>query len=344
MRTGSYVFLATLGATTCVAQAETIRLANGDVVTGAVTATTDTAITLEHPALGNITIARTAIAEIAASSAGVAGVVAPTGSDAPPAPQPPATAAPVPGPAGAAAGVNTTPSPETPSAEPRGLFGTGLFRGWDMQLTAGINGTAGNSDTVSAVAKFKASFEDAENRWLWDNSYFLTNETGERSQNEFRSELTRDWLIPGSPWFYFLRGIYEYDEFEDWQHRASGFAGVGYTFIKQDKFELNGRIGAGLTKEFKGDRELTPEALVGATLVRYRLTPNQTISGSATFFPALDELGEFRLTTGLEYELKLNTADGLSFKIGIENEYESDVDEDESNNDLKYYGALVYDF
>jgi hypothetical protein len=58
----------------------------------------------------------------------------------------------------------------------------------------------------------------------------------------------------------------------------------------------------------------------------------------------LDEPGEFRSVSTAEWVIALGKADGLSFKLGLENEYESDVGRDTESNDLSYYGALVFDF
>lgn len=310
------------------ALADSVTLRSGDTLVGQVVEQTDAHVVVEHPVLGKLTIAAADVQAVAL--------------DAPAADQAPAQPA--------AVEVEAAPAPAAempaPAAEPKELIESepSFFEGWDASLGLGFSGTDGNSETTSLNAEFKAQREDEEDRWIFRSAYFTGSNDGETNKNEFISELTKDWLMPDSPWLYFAQGKYQYDQFQSWKHRVSGFGGLGYEFIKSDDLEIIGRLGAGLTKELDGERNLTPEALVGASVVKWNVTDNQTISAGATLYPAMDNLGEYRAIGNVEWKIKIDDADGLSLKFGLENEYESDVDAGTKHNDLKYYGALVFDF
>src|SRR5699024_718144 len=124
--------------------------------------------------------------------------------------------------------------------------------------------------------------------------YFFNSSDGETTQNQFSAELEHDWLNPDSPWFYFASGRYEYDEFQNWKSRISAYGGVGYTFIKTKELEVLGRAGFGATKNLGGNHDLIPEAMLGASVVKWHITPNQTLALSNTIYPALSHLGRFR--------------------------------------------------
>ena len=47
---------------------------------------------------------------------------------------------------------------------------------------------------------------------------------------------------------------------------------------------------------------------------------------------------------GADWKIRLDDAEGLSFKLGLEHEYETDVEDGDERNDLYYYGAVVLDF
>lgn len=319
------------------AAADTVKLANGDVVTGTVVEQTDAGVTLDHAVLGRMTLAAAQVAEVARGASAPAAVAAEaTGSgtaatEATPNPQPP----------GAASAVATAASP---ADLPRGWFGTSLFRGWKTSLAAGFSGSAGNTEGNSVNAQFKMAYEDDRDRIVWDNTYFLKTQSGERSQNEFKTDLVRDWFIPDSKWFWFASAGYQFDDFKAWEHRASVFGGPGYTWVKNDDLEFLTRFGAGVTYEAGQVDELTPEALIGAAIVKWNITETQTLSASNTFYPSFRALGEFRNVTSLEWKVKLDGASGLSLKLGLENEYESAPDDGDEANDIKYFGALVVDF
>ncbi|MFW6058984.1 MAG: DUF481 domain-containing protein [Phycisphaeraceae bacterium] len=220
-----------------------------------------------------------------------------------------------------------------------------LFADWDFSLSAGFAGSEGNSVSRSFNFQFKATQEDEHKRWLFDNKYFYGSSDGTTNQNEFNSTLTRDWLEPDEPVFYFAKGIYDYDQFEPWKHRASAFGGAGYEFIKRDDLALVGRLGAGVTKEF-GDEadELRPEGLIGLELLRWHITETQNLTAATTLYPDLGDFPESRIVSNVEWTVDLDQADGLKLKLGLAHEYESETEGDAKHNDLKYYGALTFDF
>ena len=219
-----------------------------------------------------------------------------------------------------------------------------FLEGWDSQVELGLTGTSGNSNVASFRGAFKAKRETETERSVADAAYFVTENRNETTRNEFTAGLIHDRLLPESPWFLFVKGRYDFDQFRPWRHRLGGHGGLGLTFVKRDDLELNARLGGGLVKELDGERELRPEGLIGTGLVRWNLTEKQTLSVNASFFPDLAEWGEFRVLSNLDWKLKLDTASGLSLKIGIANEYESVTEHDAKHNDLKYYSALVVEF
>ena len=315
--------------------ADTVRLSNGDSLSGEVVGQSDESVILRHPVLGRVTLPLASVeaveidGEVAADPVQGERAAAVQGAEA----------------AGGGASLPVEPAAadELPEVE-TGLLGTGLFVGWDSSIEAGLSGTQGNNDNLSINAGFNSDYEDEEKRWIIDLQYFLARRGEARTQNEFRAEVTRDWLLPDSRWFYFAKGTFEYDEFENWETRAGLFGGVGYEFIKREDLVFVGRFGAGVSKEFGGQEELQPEALLGAMLVRWKITDGQELSAQATLFPDLAELGEYRATGGVEYKFKIEGTDDLSLKLGIQDEYDSDPADGDANNDLKYYGAVVYDF
>ena len=311
------------------AHAERVRLTNGDDLTGTIVEQTDDTVILQHPLLGPITLPADTVLSITPDP--------PTPPDA--AEVPPAQ----PVPADDASPPDAASQDELP-LNPTGLFGTGILTGWQHSLSIGVSGTDGNTDRFNFNAGLDSNFENPYHRWVFDASYFLAQDDGDNSQNEAHLGLNKDWLFPSTPWFYFAQAAYDYDDFEEWRQRASLFGGVGYTFIQRDSLEFVGRAGLGVNKEFGGDHELQPEALLGLDLIRWKINDAQTLTAGVTLYPDLGELGEYRATGNVEWKITVDAARNLSLKLGLEDEYESDPDGDDEHNDLKYYGALVLDF
>ncbi|MEX0886514.1 MAG: DUF481 domain-containing protein [Phycisphaeraceae bacterium] len=247
------------------------------------------------------------------------------------------------GPAALAQPADTTPAtPADPTlAEPAEQ---GFFAEWESRLSAGFSGSEGDTRTQSFNASLRTRQRTDERRIELEARYFFSQARSERDQNEFRFEGTHDWLLPGSPWFLFARVEYDYNEFRAWEQRAAAFGGFGYAFVDREDLELLGRAGAGATYEFRGGRKWTPEALLGASIAKWNITEHQTLTGSLTYYPNLEEVKQYRLDASLEWTVDVNTAEGLSLTLGLANQYESNPLDGGERNNLNYYAALNLDF
>ena len=226
-----------------------------------------------------------------------------------------------------------------------GLFGTSFLQGWTRSAEVGFSGSDGNSNNQNLRAALRLDYEDEHKRWKFSTRYLLNRADRETDDHNARAEVQRDWLRPGSRWFLWGSSRTDWDRFQSWESRVSGFGGVGHEIIQSEAFDLRGRLGAGVTKEFGDeDDDLTPEVLLGLNGF-WRISDEHSLGAHTVQFPSLDDISEFRNITGVDWQIKLTEAGGLSLTFGIENEYQSDVDDpDSKQNDLKYHGGLQLDF
>ena len=290
-----------------------VELSNGDTVEGFLVPTEETdedgnpQAILSHPVLGELTVPADAVVPEDSAIEGANGVVAD------------------------AANAMTQ------------VIDSVLFPGWDKSLSAGFNGRT-QTETLSLYANFETGVEDETRRWEVSADYFRSTEDGEATESNLIVRVDRDWLIPGEDYFFFARGTAEYDQFEAWEQRIGLYGGVGYQLIETDRHSLLGRVGVGAIYEFGGNEEFTTEALIGVEYA-YQITENQSFELRNTTYPSIDPFfSEFRNVTEANYRIQIAAGDGLSLKLGIYNEYESETQDGIDNNDLKYFGALVYDF
>jgi hypothetical protein len=224
--------------------------------------------------------------------------------------------------------------------EKPGLFGTQFMQGWNRSLGIGLTGSEGNTDESDLRIAFHLNTDTPDTRWKIDGAYKLSISERERD-DQFGSLLSRhDWLVEDSRWFAFTGAQYHYDEFEDWEHRLSAFAGPGYHIVEGEKMTLNGMFGLSATYEFGDKEQLRPEAMLGFEL-SWEPSEAQTLSLSNALFQQLDA-SEFRNRTRAQWKLRIMDSEHLSLGLGIDNEYDSDAD-DERNN-LKYWTSLDYNF
>ena len=296
-----------LACCTLGAQAARIELTNGDALSGRISAETDTAIQLEHPVLGSLRIDRAQIASLS------------NDGDQP---------------------TEDQPAAETPPDD--GFLRSGYLTGWSRDLTVGINGAEGNASNAKLHLDLAAEMENETDRWAFRAAYDGKSEDGETTENSFFATLDKDWLLPDSRMFWFARGRFDWDDFQDWDYRLGGYLGPGYQFIDNGTWNLRGRLGAGGSQTWGGEDEgFTPELLLGLD-IGWKISEQQSVKVSTTFYPDVDEFGEFRNISTLDW--RINISDfyrGVALKIGLSNEYQSLVAASDEHYDFKYHMGLL---
>ena len=289
------------------ALADEVRLSTGEVLHGTIVERNDTSVILDHPVLGRLVIP---VAQTAAASP---------------------TAEPTPAAATAPAAPVATPAPSP----------------WKFSAELGASGSSGNTDQSDLHAAIGALYEDDVRRLKADAGWATSKTDGDKTKNQQFVEATHDWLFNDSPWSVFATGRMDWDEFQDWDRRATVGGGVGYLAVKQDDLSVRLRAGLVFTREWGSsdpDREdWRPEGLLGAE-ANWKLNETNTIEAKATWYPDLHDTGEYRIVTSAAWSVKLSTESALSLKLGAEDEYDSHAEEPFDSNDFRWFAALLYEF
>ncbi|MFN3168118.1 MAG: YdiY family protein [Phycisphaeraceae bacterium] len=323
--------------------ADRVELTNGDTLTGEVVEHSDKGVVLKHPALGTIAIGADRVKSVLTDpdEPDLVPQAQPQPEPIGPASQTSPAARPKPGKADRVKDDAEQAAADQPDER------TALRRflaDWKSKLTLGLNGAGGQTDRQNYYVKFVTKYEQGRDRYTANAQWFYGTANGQRNQNQFHADFTRDWLQEDSPWFFFIKGQYRFDANRSWENRTSAFGGGGYTLAKTEDLELNTRVGFGGTYEYGEVNDFTPEALFGGSVVQWNLTERAAIAGSTTYYPSLEDAANFRIDSALEWTYKLDLAKGLSLKLGVENEYDSQTPNDAGHNDLRYYGAVVVSF
>jgi hypothetical protein len=229
-----------------------------------------------------------------------------------------------------------------PKAPSKGLFGTSFLAGWTRSFQLGVSGAQGNTRTNDVLAALDLDYEDEDKRWTFDAAYRFGRADGETNEHDAFALLRRDWLLRDSRWFFFADGRFDYDQFKSWTYRVNSSGGIGYEFLKGERFDLKGRVGPSLTKQF-AENDFYVEALVGIEAL-WKISKDHSLFFSNTIYPALNDLGEFRNLSALAWKWKLMEEPGLSLIAGVDNEYESSVESGLKHYDVKYSTSLGIDF
>ena len=325
------VIISIFNTDSAIAADVSIELTNGDKLTGEIIERTDSAIVMQHPTLGKLTIPLDKIDRnsLAQSNDVSKGVNLPMEEV-------------------ITADENTIQPLTQPIVQGLGFFDDIIFPGWRRHVGAGLAGSAGNSDSIAVNAALEAKIEDQEKRWDFSSTYFFGKTDGKTYKNRFNTLLTRDWLFSGSPWFASAHGRYEFSKFEDWAHRFGLFIGPGYQLIKTDEVSVLSRLGFGVTRTLGSENDdWSPELNLGLE-GNWAINNSHRIEAKTEIFPNLGDLGEFRAITSLVWITKISNDGAFKLNLGIQNEYDSESEsesgEEGKSNDFDYYARFGYDF
>ena len=215
---------------------------------------------------------------------------------------------------------------------------------WSLAFDFSTNTTSGstNEETTRLGTHIKRTLPNE--RIKFDGAYYHKKNKGKVSDNDFTIGVLKDWLNPGSRWFFFGTGRLDYDEFESWQKRAHMQVGPGYSFIESDDVLLSLRLGAGGRKEWGSQNDNVKfEGLTGIDF-EWKFTEKQTIETGIWFFPVLTDFDDYRTRSRLNWRYKLSKEMDLSLLLGVLHETQSIIDPGGDNNDTRVFTGIQFGF
>jgi len=217
-------------------------------------------------------------------------------------------------------------------------------KGWQASADFSLDSSTGNTEEQSTRFGSHVKRELPDRITTADLSYYYKVKEAEISDNKLTLGLGRDWLLPESPWFYFLQGRFDYDEFESWQQRANTQAGPGYHLIENGDMTLDARLGLGMRREW-GSINNNPklEGLIGADF-EWKITSKQICKFAPYYYPVVSDFGDYRTRFSGEWRYFFDEDMRLSFLVGSLYEFQSIVDPGKEHADLRVYLGLGYGF
>jgi len=281
-----------------------VVLQSGETLKGRILEKTETEVVLDHPVLGKITI-----------PAGRVKSAVREGEKPPP------------------------PPPE----EPR----------WKSKLEAGITGAEGNTDTLSATAGFVSDLELPRHLWHVESRYFYKESDGDTTESRFYALGRKDWRFEKEvKYTFFAEARYDRDQFQQWNQRATGAGGVTYRFIEQERLFVAFRVGGAFTKEWglertpsdpSPDDDVRPEGLIGVEM-KWKIDDSKEFTAQSTYYPDISDTPEYRTLSSAGVSIRLDDKGTMSFRAGVEHEYDTHRSDPFKRTDVRYFALLVVEF
>lgn len=221
---------------------------------------------------------------------------------------------------------------------------TPILEGWSGSFEFGLDGSTGNTEELDIRGSVVASRETDKYITTARAGFMYGTAEGTNTDNEIYAGLRNDWKLEDPRWRVYAEGTYEYDEFQEWDHRLTVGAGVAYQAIKNDTTELILRSGIQARKDVGGSENAwVPEGVFGFDLT-HSLTERQEVGVTFDFYPTLDDLGPYRHITDAYWKIDVDPEVNMFLRVGIHNEYDSDPGVGFKRNDLDYYATLGWSF
>lgn len=212
---------------------------------------------------------------------------------------------------------------------------------WGASFEIGINGTEGNSQTMSFRTAANVNRKTDHSDWKTDLTYAKTNANSVETQNYALFNSGVDWLFADSPWTLFTKTGLQYDEFKAFDLRLAVNAGVGYQVVKSDPLSLLWRFGAGTSREFGGpDDDWVPEGVFGIEF-ESQITKKQKLTAKTEYFPDWTDFMDYRLVTDFGWVMLIDEEANLSLKLSVTDQYDSTPNGREPN-DINYSLLLLW--
>ncbi len=288
----------------------------GDRLSGELVSESGDACVIHHAVLGNVTVPRSFVVDESksASTSSTSDASKVTNEDPAPASGDDAEAA-------------IEPEPKSPWKGSVSLAATG-----SKTTTSSYN----IRFAAEAHRKLETEQFDITASWYWNQS------NGDTSDNDILVKADQQWFIAESHWLYFVQGTWQYDQFEDWEHRVSPYGGVGYKLFDQEDLTLTLKGGLGATWRYNGD-QVDPQLLFELS-TDWKIDECQTLTGGASLAPEPMDWDNYLATISVDWKMKLGTDTPWALNIGLRNIYDSQPTGNSSANDLKAYAGLSFDF
>jgi putative salt-induced outer membrane protein len=213
---------------------------------------------------------------------------------------------------------------------------------WHHQVELGASGTSGNTQGNQYHAGYSTDYADDRDTWKFISAFDRAESNNELTAKRSYADLKKEWLWPENPWFGFSQGRYDNDDFKDWQYRFSLSGGIGYQHYKDDDGYIASRMGIGGNISRGDDYDVSTPELILALDANWHINQIQAFDFTTAFYPDLDNTGEYRNLTAINWTIKITEESRLALKLGLTNEYNSSAEEGTDHNDFTYNFSLAW--
>jgi hypothetical protein len=215
---------------------------------------------------------------------------------------------------------------------------------WKGTFEAGVNGATGNTEVFNARLFTLADRKTDTNLFHTDATYLLGKQEGATIQNTAIVNIRDEILFPGSPWSIYGMSFIDYDELRDYKFYIGLYGGLGYLVRDDESLFFKLRAGAGTLYKTGGPSDIWEPSLNLGYDFKWRIGARSAWISTLDYYPAFGDFTDFLLRFRVAYETTLNPENGMFFRIGVFERYDSSPGAGFRRSDLNYFAALGFNF
>ncbi|MBO7741642.1 MAG: DUF481 domain-containing protein, partial [Victivallales bacterium] len=216
-------------------------------------------------------------------------------------------------------------------------------RDWSGEFTLDISGKSGNTDKFNAGAGASATLAGPDDKLRLYVTGKYERESGITSTEEYIGGIDFERNIADTRSAWYARYEIEQEETSGLSLRHEVGLGYGYYFLKDDITTLRGRVGfTGATKEYTDGSHDDALGIEMALHFERKIDEWGKLVSDLTYQPTFEDLGNFRLIHESALDIPVLVSVPLNLRIGMKNEYNSQVAEGTEHMETSYFAKIVY--
>lgn len=216
-----------------------------------------------------------------------------------------------------------------------------LKRRWAYEASAAINGRTGGSEKFSGALGFKATLESPDDKLMFNAAINRAEENGNQTADDWKAGVDYSAFFTGTSVWY-ARTELSKDKIKNITLRSNSAFGIGRKLRKDEKQDLEVRVGLGYTYEtYTGTTPDFSSAGLDLALLNKQKLGWATMNNGLTYTPSFKDFANYRILHETTFDLPINAGDFWKLRMGVNNDYQSQPAGNAAKLDTTYFTALI---
>lgn len=213
-------------------------------------------------------------------------------------------------------------------------------RKWTTSLSFDLNGRQGNRDRFFVGVSGRATLQGADDRLSFAASYARGKDDGDTTQDDAKVGVDYSNFF-GERFSWYARTELGFDRIKDLDLRSQSAAGIGYAFVDDEKWDLEGRAGISYRFEnYSTGEDFDSVGLDFGLINTYDFGWGKMLN-LINFTPSFDDLSNYVITHESTLSIPFGGGEWWAMRFGIKNDFTSEPPAGLVKHDWSYFSGIT---